>query len=122
MNWLTIAVIAVIVLATLAGAKRGLVKTVLSFASFFLSIVIMLFVRQPVADFVKEKTEIYTTIEDGIGNFVGEKVQALQSSKDQIADQVIDSLNLPDILKESMILRHLQRLRRVRVQKRLLRR
>ncbi len=102
MNWLTIAVIAVIVLATLAGAKRGLVKTVLSFASFFLSIVIMLFVRQPVADFVKEKTEIYTTIEDGIGNFVGEKVQALQSSKDQIADQVIDSLNLPDILKENL--------------------
>ena len=102
MNWLTIAVIAVIVLATLAGAKRGLVKTVLSFASFFLSIVIMLFVRQPVADFVKEKTEIYTTIEDGIGSFVGEKVQALQSSKDQIADQVIDSLNLPDILKENL--------------------
>lgn len=102
MNWLTIAVIAVIVLATLAGAKRGLVKTVLSFASFFLSIVIMLFVRQPVADFVKEKTEIYTTIEDGIGNFVGEKVQALQSSKDQITDQVIDSLNLPDILKENL--------------------
>lgn len=102
MNWLTIAVIAVIVLATLAGAKRGLVKTVLSFASFFLSIVIMLFVRQPVADFVKEKTEIYTTIEDGIGNFVGEKVQALQSSKEQIADQVIESLNLPDILKENL--------------------
>lgn len=34
MNWLVIAVIVLIVLATLAGAKRGLVKTVLSFASF----------------------------------------------------------------------------------------
>ena len=29
MNWLVIAVIVLIVLATLAGAKRGLVKTVL---------------------------------------------------------------------------------------------
>ena len=37
MNWLVIAVIVLIVLATLAGAKRGLVKTVLSFASFFVS-------------------------------------------------------------------------------------
>ena len=35
MNWLVIAVIVLIALATLAGAKRGLVKTVLSFASFF---------------------------------------------------------------------------------------
>ena len=35
MNWLVIAVIVLIVLATLAGAKRGLVKTVLSFASLF---------------------------------------------------------------------------------------
>ena len=102
MNWLTIAVIAVIVLATLAGAKRGLVKTVLSFASFFLSIVIMLFVRQPVADFVEEHTQIYATIENGIGSFVGEKVQALQSGKEQITEQVIDSLNLPDILKENL--------------------
>ena len=40
MNWLVIAVIVFIVLATLAGAKRGLVKTVLSFASFFVSLVI----------------------------------------------------------------------------------
>ena len=53
MNWLVIAVIVLIVLATLAGAKRGLVKTVLSFASFFVSLVIMLFVREPVSDFVK---------------------------------------------------------------------
>ena len=102
MNWLTIAVIVLIVLSTLAGAKRGLVKTVLSFASFFLSMVIMLFVRQPVSDFVKEQTPIYTTIENEISTFVEEKTQAIQTSQAQMTDAVIDSLNLPDVLKDAL--------------------
>ncbi len=101
-NWLTIAVIIWLVLATLAGAKRGLVKTVLSFASFFLSVVIMLFVRQPVSDFVKEQTGIYTTIENGISSFVEEKTKVLQTSQAQMTDAVIDSLNLPDVLKNAL--------------------
>ena len=66
MNWLVIAVIILIVLATLAGAKRGLVKTVLSFASFFVSLVIMLFAREPVSDFVKDQTGIYAAIETSV--------------------------------------------------------
>ena len=94
MNWLTIAVIGLIVLATLVGAKRGLIKTVLSFASFFLSVVIMLFVRQPVSDFVKEQT--------GISSFVEEKTKALQASQSQMTDAIIDSLNLPDALKNAL--------------------
>ena len=102
MNWLTIAVIVLIVLSTLAGAKRGLVKTVLSFASFFLSMVIMLFVRQPVSDFVKEQTPIYTAIENEISTFVEEKTQAIQTSQAQMTDAVIDSLNLPDVLKDAL--------------------
>lgn len=101
-NWLTIAVIIWLVLATLAGANRGLVKTVLSFASFFLSVVIMLFVRQPVSDFVKEQTGIYTTIENGISSFVEEKTKVLQTSQAQMTDAVIDSLNLPDVLKNAL--------------------
>ncbi len=101
-NWLTIAVIVLIVLAILAGAKRGLVKTVLSFASFFLSMVIMLVVRQPVSDFIKEQTGIYTTIENEISSFVEEKTQALQTSQAQMTDEFIDSLNLPDVLKNAL--------------------
>lgn len=102
MNWLTIAVIALILLATLAGAKRGLVKTILSFTSFFLSVVIMLFVRQPVSDFVKNQTGIYVSIEKGISSFVDEKTKVLQTSQEQVTDAVIDSLNLPDILKNAL--------------------
>lgn len=102
MNWLVISVMIVIVLATLAGAKRGLVKTILSFASFFLSMVIVLFIRQPVAEFVKSQTGIYTTIENGISSFVEEKTEALKAGQANAVDAVIDSLNLPDLLKNAL--------------------
>ena len=62
----------------------------------------MLFVRQPVSDFVKEQTGVYTTIENGISTFVEEKTQAIQTSQAQMADAVIDSLNLPEILKNAL--------------------
>ena len=102
MNWLVIAVIILIVLATLAGAKRGLVKTVLSFASFFVSLVIMLFVREPVSDFVKDQTGIYAAIETSVSSFVEEKTQEIQAGQAQLTDKVIDSLNLPDVLTKSL--------------------
>ena len=102
MNWLVIAVIVLIVLATLAGAKRGLVKTVLSFASFFVSLVIMLFVREPVSDFVKNQTGIYAAIETSVSSFVEEKTQEIQAGQAQLTDKVIDSLNLPDVLTKSL--------------------
>ena len=103
MNWLVIAVIVLIVLATLAGAKRGLVKTVLSFASFFVSLVIMLFVREPVSDFVKDQTGIYAAIETSVSSFVEEKTQD-DSGRTGAADEIrsIDSLNLPDVLTKSL--------------------
>ena len=99
MNWLVIAVIVLIVLATLAGAKRGLVKTVLS---FFVSLVIMLFVREPVSDFVKNQTGIYAAIETSVSSFVEEKTQEIQAGQAQLTDKVIDSLNLPDVLTKSL--------------------
>ena len=102
MNWLVIAVIVLIALATLAGAKRGLVKTVLSFASFFVSLVIMLFVREPVSDFVKDQTGIYAAIETSVSSFVEEKTQEIQAGQAQMTDKVIDSLNLPDVLTKSL--------------------
>ena len=102
MNWLVIAVIVLIVLATLAGAKRGLVKTVLSFASFFVSLVIMLVVREPVSDFVKDQTGIYAAIETSVSSFVEEKTQEIQAGQAQLTDKVIDSLNLPDVLTKSL--------------------
>ena len=89
MNWLVIAVIVLIVLATLAGAKRGLVKTVLSFASFFVSLVIMVFVREPVSDFVKDQTGIYAAIETSVSSFVEEKTQEIQAGQAQLTDKAV---------------------------------
>lgn len=62
----------------------------------------MLFVRQPVSDFVKDQTGIYVSIEKGISSFVDEKTKVLQTSQEQVTDAVIDSLNLPDILKNAL--------------------
>lgn len=98
-NWLTIVVIITMVLAVVAGAKRGLVETVLSYVSIFVSLIVILFVRQPVSDLVKDHTELYTTIEDGVSVFVEESTKALEIKQVQITDAVIDSLKLPDVLK-----------------------
>lgn len=102
MNWLVIGVIVLIIAATMTGAKRGLVKTVLSFTSVLLSMVIVLLIRQPVHDFIKEKTKIYVSIENGITSFVEEKTQAIGSTSSSAAETVIDSLNLPDVLKNAL--------------------
>lgn len=68
----------------------------------FVSLVIMLFVREPVSDFVKDQTGIYAAIETSVSSFVEEKTQEIQAGQAQLTDKVIDSLNLPDVLTKSL--------------------
>ena len=63
---------------------------------------IMLFVREPVSDFVKDQTGIYAAIETSVSSFVEEKTQEIQAEQAQLTDKVIDSLNLPDVLTKSL--------------------
>ena len=102
MNWLVIGVIVLILAATMAGAKRGFVKTIFSFTSVFVSMLIVLFIRQPVSDLVREQTGIYASIENGISTFVGEKTQSVQGNSAGVTDNVINSLNLPQVLKSAL--------------------
>lgn len=62
----------------------------------------MLFVREPVSDFVKDQTGIYAAIETSVSSFVEEKTQEIQAGQAQMTDKVIDSLNLPDVLTKSL--------------------
>lgn len=103
MNWLTIGVILWIILMTAIGAKRGLVRTVLSFTAFLLALVIVAFVREPVANALKEHTAIHDSIEKGIGEFVeGSLNSAAGQSGAGTGKEVIDALPLPQLLRESL--------------------
>lgn len=103
MNWLTIGVVVFIILITAIGAKRGFVRTVLSFTSFLLAMLIVSFAREPVAQALETHTEIHSSIEEGISRFVenslGQNAEA--SSADSTAE-LINSLPLPQVLKQSL--------------------
>lgn len=102
MNWLAVCVVVFIVLSTMAGAKRGFVKTVLSFTSVLLTIVIAVLVKEPVRALVKEQTGIYASIETGVGEFVEDKAEALQAGQSSMTETVIKSLELPGLLEQAL--------------------
>lgn len=98
MNWLTIAVIVFLVLMTVFGAKRGLVKTVLSLTAFALALVIVAFAHEPVANMLRENTGIYDSIEEGITQFIEGRTQ----NASETGEEIIDQLQIPGILKQSL--------------------
>ena len=104
MNWLTICVLAFLVLSTLAGAKRGLIKSAFSFTSFFLTILIVSMVREPITEYLREHTELYTVIEDSFTAVIDKNVQT-DGVKETAGEgsSVIEGLNLPELIKESLL-------------------
>lgn len=102
MNWLAVCVVLFIILMTLAGAKRGFVKTVMSFASVLITLLLVSFVREPVAEALKEHTQLYSDIESGIGEFIDGQISTAAGSQSLAEDTVIESLPIPQILREAL--------------------
>ena len=96
MNWVLIAVLAIVALFALSGIHRGLIKMIYSIVSL-VGTLIVVFLLLPVATgVIKDNTKIYQNLEQ----VVSEKMipETEYTGVDQ--DKIIDSMGLPEVIKD----------------------
>ena len=100
MNWLLIAVLAILVINSLIGMKVGLIKTVFSLCSMIAALLLTIWISPYVNDFIKGNEKFCDKI-----NIRVEKVLPMLEDKSNQSEQVsaIDGLKLPQSLKKSLI-------------------
>ena len=99
-NWLTIAVIIILLLELLIGWKKGLIRMVFSFAISIVTFVIILVTGPYVEQYIKENTSIYETMEASISVFVQENLQQNISEMTQTQEEsVVTQLPLPEFIQ-----------------------
>ncbi len=105
MNVLTLIVIVIFAISALRGYQKGFVKSLASLASIFLSLVLVNLANPYVTDFLKEHTPVYTYIEEKCGETFSAALQnnaATEAGAALLQDEVIESLPLPDVLKNML--------------------
>lgn len=96
MNWVLIVVLAILISSTILGMKKGLVRMLFSLFSIVITIVLVAIFAPVLSGFLKENTKIYSKVEATVGEkIVTEKIFNNIADK----DSVIDSLNLPEVIK-----------------------
>jgi uncharacterized membrane protein required for colicin V production len=100
MNWLLIAVIAIIAVNALIGIKAGFIKTVFSLCSLIVAIILTVWISPVVNNFMKGNEKIYNAISDKV-----EKVLPFSEEETDANEQVslIEGLHLPQSIKDSLI-------------------
>ena len=73
-NWLTIAVIIILLLELLIGWKKGLIRMVFYFAICIMTFVIILVTGPYVEQYIKENISIYEKMEASLSVFVQENL------------------------------------------------
>lgn len=97
MNWILLVVLAALILSTVFGMKKGLVRMLFSLFSIIITIVLVFIIAPKLSSVIKEHTKIYANVEKTVGEkIVTEKVFNNIADKDGI----IDALNLPDVIKD----------------------
>lgn len=99
MGWLLILVIAILVVTTLFGYKKGMIKIVLSMLSIVVTLAAVCIVTPILSSAVKNHTQVYEKlyeqVEEGLH---ADEVFAEGSEQD-----IIDSIELPKVLKELLL-------------------
>ncbi len=102
-NWLTIAVIIILLLELLIGWKKGLIRMVFSFAISIVTFVIILVTGPYVEQYIKENTSIYEKMEASISVFVQENLQQNISEMTQTQEEsVVAQLPLPEFIQNML--------------------
>ncbi len=102
MNWLSIAVVVFLILMAAFGAKRGLVRMIMSFAAALLALGIVALIDQPLEQAIREHTLLEETIENTVRSYVEESIQSAAGSTAVRVQKTIDNLMLPETLKASL--------------------
>ena len=102
MNWLSIAVVVFLIFMAAFGAKRGLVRMIMSFAATLLALGIVALIDQPLEQAIREHTSLEETIENTVRSYVEESIQSAAGSTAVRVQKTIDNLMLPETLKASL--------------------
>ncbi len=103
-NWLTIVVIAILLLELLIGWNKGLVRMVFSFAISIITLVIIWIGSPYVEEYVKENTHVYEKIEENVTAFVQTNLQQNVSEITKTQEEsIIGELPLPTFIQNILI-------------------
>lgn len=103
MNWLVIAVVAVLVAFAFKGRKTGFIKTIFSIFSIIIAIVVASAISPYVSKALRTNENFYNYIYDRVEDVVKLKVE--DKDKTTVSEQVeaIDKLSLPESIKKNLL-------------------
>lgn len=103
MNWLVIVVLCAMVIITLIGYHRGLVKMVVGLLAFILAIIGTSILAPMVSETLEKQTELRSKIaeqiEEHFHETIGSKMEEISAEKQA---KLIDELPLPENVKEAL--------------------
>jgi uncharacterized membrane protein required for colicin V production len=102
-NWLVIAVAAVLVAFALKGRKTGFIKTVFSIFSIIIAIVVSSAISPYISKALRTNEKFYNYIYDRVEDVVNLKVE--DEDKTTVSEQVesINKLSLPESIKKNLL-------------------
>ncbi len=98
MNWVLIVVIAVLALFTFVGMHRGIIKMIFSVVSLVGTLIAVFILLPLVTDAIKDNTKVYESIQ----TIVEEKILTDEMFELKDDNEIIDSLNFPEAIKEML--------------------
>ena len=101
-TWLGITALAIIVLAGVAGYRRGFVREVVSTFFVILSFLMVWMINPYVNTFIREHTPVYGNIQESCREFVQDKIGERKSTGEEEQIDFIENLNLPALLKRNL--------------------
>lgn len=101
-TWLGITALAIIVLAGVAGYRRGFVREVVSTFFVILSFLMVWMINPYVNTFIREYTPVYGKIQESCREFVQDKIGERKSTGEEEQIDFIENLNLPALLKRNL--------------------
>lgn len=101
-TWLGITALAIIVLAGVAGYRRGFVREVVSTFFVILSFLMVWMINPYVNTFIREHTPVYGKIQESCREFVQDKIGERKSTGEEEQIDFIENLNLPALLKRNL--------------------
>ena len=106
-NILTLIVILIILFYAFGGVRNGFIKSLLSMVFFILAAVLVYFANPYVSGFLKNQTPVYAVLEEkcqeifDVEKLLGKEIGTEEPSRTE-QTEMIESLPLPDILKEQL--------------------
>lgn len=103
MNWVLIAVIAIIVLLGWIGFKKGLVKMVFSLASTIAALLIAVIFSPIVSGIMKNSEGVVSFIDEKVGAIINFSSEEAADAGESEQETLIEALPLPESIKQSLL-------------------